>query len=160
MRQTRKNRKQSRQRKLGGSTNFQAFYNQEVVKNQEFTKNQVTRPPNVRFQGEPGVLYTLILHDPDAPSAKIQGASWLHFLAINLESGNLMSGNLIMPYAPPAPPPGSGVHRYLFELYKQPDVFSLESIQERSPFYPEQFAKQHGIQKVAKRQFRVRAPEN
>jgi len=39
--------------------------------------------------------------------------------------GTLTAGNhpLIIPYAPPGPPPGSGPHRYCFFLFQQPEGF-------------------------------------
>ena len=156
----RKTRKNRTTRKSGGSRNFIVSYTKFQVKNQEFPRNLATKQPTFQFQSDPGRLYSLVMHDPDAPAAKIQGGSWLHFLATNLESGSLQPGNIQMPYAPPTPPPGSGVHRYLFELYEQPGTVEIDPLPERSPFFPELFAQMHGLRKVASRQFRVKAPKN
>lgn len=63
--------------------------------------------------------YALIVTDPDAPP-KQPGKSYLHWLVVNIQMGDLESGRQIVSYQKPTPPPGTGRHRYLFQLYEQP----------------------------------------
>ena len=54
------------------------------------------------------------MHDPDS----VHG-DYCHWLIINIQGNNLNNGDTILPYKGPSPPPKTGVHRYIFELYKQ-----------------------------------------
>lgn len=63
--------------------------------------------------------YTLIMTDPDAPP-KTPGKSYLHWLVVNIHSGDLKKGRQIVSYQKPTPPPGTGRHRYHLQLYTQP----------------------------------------
>ena len=49
-------------------------------------------------------FYTLVMHDPDAV-----GGNRIHWLVIN-------NDDTVLPYKGPRPPPGSGIHRYIFLL--------------------------------------------
>jgi len=65
--------------------------------------------------------YTLILYDSKAVSPS---GNHNHWLVINipgnsLRKGELNEGTTLLPYKGPAPPSGSGQHKYTFELYKQ-----------------------------------------
>lgn len=51
----------------------------------------------------------LVLHDMDAPVAKKQGKTWIHFIRDG-------SGKVLKKFSPPAPPPGSGPHTYRYVL--------------------------------------------
>ncbi len=59
-----------------------------------------------------GTLYTLLVWDPDAPAK-----SYLHWMAINCDGPNPYSGEEILSWTPPSPPPGTGEHRYIFGLF-------------------------------------------
>ena len=37
-----------------------------------------------------------------------------------------------MPYQGPAPPPKTGKHRYIFELFEQSEMLNIEPLEERS----------------------------
>jgi len=70
--------------------------------------------------------YALIMHDPDAP-----GGDYLHWLVWDISSKtDTIAANSVpvgaiqgfndsgsMGYTGPCPPPGTGEHRYMFELY-------------------------------------------
>ena len=65
--------------------------------------------------------YTLILYDSKAVSPS---GNHNHWLVINipcnsLRRGDLNKGTTLLSYKGPAPPSGSGQHKYTFELYKQ-----------------------------------------
>ena len=60
----------------------------------------------------------LLMHDPDAPSAKNMGGTWVHWIVD-------ASGITLLDYKGPSPPPGTGTHRYFFtEVQTLPEVLS------------------------------------
>ncbi len=61
-------------------------------------------------------LYTLVMIDPDAPP-KEPGKAWLHWIVTNIPEGDISQGQEYVPYSAPTPP--SGMHKYIFLLYKQ-----------------------------------------
>ncbi|CCH45301.1 Carboxypeptidase Y inhibitor [Wickerhamomyces ciferrii] len=83
-------------------------------------------------------LFTLILTDPDAPSrTDKKWSEYAHFIHTNLllksqsnasQDSDFFStelnldsqGKELLSYQGPAPPQGTGKHRYVFLLYKQP----------------------------------------
>ena len=93
--------------------------------------------------------FALICDDPDAPSARRPGPEpWVHWVIFNIpvETKGLPSGVCQDPepgeipgarqgrnswpegnigYRGPAPPPGSGPHRYVFRIYALDAVLSL-----------------------------------
>lgn len=105
------------------------FYHRILKSNENFVNEIITE--NDRF--------ILMMIDPDAPSSKDNSMSeychWLvteievNFLEnINIEdtycvtnvySVNYNSGNTILEYMGPDPPPNTGFHRYIFLLFKQ-----------------------------------------
>lgn len=69
---------------------------------------------------EPWSLYTLIVYDRSAPSAKDPfNSPYLHWLVVNIQGDDLSSGETVVEYQRPSPPPGSGVHRYVVALLTQ-----------------------------------------
>ncbi|XP_023934110.2 protein D2-like [Bicyclus anynana] len=72
-------------------------------------------------------FYSLIMIDPDAPP-RIDGEFFLHMLksnipglALNAKENSKTIGIDYRGYKPPAPPHGTGVHRYMSLLYEQLD---------------------------------------
>jgi phosphatidylethanolamine-binding protein (PEBP) family uncharacterized protein len=53
------------------------------------------------------------MHDPDS----VYGNRF-HWIVANI-SGDVKNGVDLLPYTGPAPPPKTGIHRYIFELYEQ-----------------------------------------
>jgi hypothetical protein len=66
----------------------------------------------------------LVLHNTNAPAAKKQKKTWIHF--IRDPSGKVLKG-----FSPPAPPPGTGPHTYRYVLVKPENAGNLsgENIQ-------------------------------
>ena len=60
-------------------------------------------------------LYTIIFYDVDAPSVEY----YTHLLVINVAGSNIDKGHTVISYAPPSPSHGSGIHRYMFNVYLQ-----------------------------------------
>lgn len=131
---------------------FEVFYKGHPMNNKTLSKQNSQEEPRVIFEGEQGKIYTLLMHDPDAPAK-----SWLHWLITNI-SGNIpdiTQGDEIMSYAPPSPP--SGTHRYIFIMYEQPASIFLRAPEERGHFNVDTFEKEYELKKVAQKIMRVPA---
>lgn len=90
-------------------------YNKKIIKNGQFlTPHEASTKPNVTYKVNSKYLYTLIVHDPDAPAG-----NHLHWILINIPGANINKGIHVLPYEGPNPPPKSGIHHYIFELFKQ-----------------------------------------
>ncbi|XP_072160153.1 protein D2 isoform X1 [Bemisia tabaci] len=62
-------------------------------------------------------------NDPDVPSRdNPTHREYRHWLIVNIRGPNLFSGSVITKYRGPKLRPGSGSHRYIFLIYKQPHV--------------------------------------
>ncbi|KHJ93726.1 phosphatidylethanolamine-binding protein [Oesophagostomum dentatum] len=85
------------------------------------TPTQVKNPPKLTWDTEPGALYTVILTDPDAPSRKeATYREWHHWLIVNVPENDIAKGDVLSEYIGSGPPKGTGLHRYVFLVYKQP----------------------------------------
>lgn len=86
----------------------------------ELTPTQVKDPPNVNWDADPQSFYTLIKVDPDAPSRdKPQLRNADHWLVVNIPGCDVSKGEVIVEYLGAGPPQGTGLHRYVFLVYKQ-----------------------------------------
>lgn len=93
----------------------------EVKLGNVLTPTQVKDEPSVEWVAEEDTLYTLLLTDPDAPSrAQPAVREWHHWLVGNIQGSNVASGDVLSQYVSSAPPLDSGLHRYVFLLFKQP----------------------------------------
>lgn len=133
MRRTR--RRQLRRTQRGGQSQIlEVTYAGRKVKNGNIFLREATQlMPHVLLRTDPNYLYTLIVHDPDAPGHnKIR--PWLHWIVNNIRGDNFNIGQIIYPYSGPNPP--YGIHKYYFTLYRQeagpfhgptprPDAFNL-----------------------------------
>ncbi|CAI2167833.1 9476_t:CDS:2 [Funneliformis geosporum] len=120
----------------------------------EFTINETKNTPSIEFVAEDeNSRYTLLMVDPDAPSrATPKNREWRHWIIGNIpHSGNLSEATVITSYNGPTPPPGTGFHRYVFLLYRQPDShLEFQAVPSpRGGFKARLFAEQHGLQLVA-----------
>ncbi|CAN8015745.1 unnamed protein product, partial [Ixodes persulcatus] len=78
--------------------------------------------PTVSFEAQDArPPYTLMMVDPDAPSrSKPIYRSWLHWVVVNAPSSDgFGEGEEAVRYNGPAPPKGSGPHRYVFLVVAQ-----------------------------------------
>ncbi|KAK8731138.1 hypothetical protein OTU49_007818 [Cherax quadricarinatus] len=102
-------------------------------------------------QGDATKTYTVVMVDPDAPR-HTEGESYLHWLHSGLQGSDLVNGVIttgytLMDYAPPTPPAGTGVHRYLFYLYQdtvEKDT-ELQAITKRGKFKLYEYTKQNAL---------------
>ena len=93
---------------------MEVYYNNKIVNNNELLKPSETQTkPQIKYSFENNKLYTLLMHDPDS----IYGNRF-HWIVANI-SGDVKNGVDLLPYIGPAPPPKTGIHPYIFELYEQ-----------------------------------------
>ena len=90
------------------------------------TPTQVKDPPSVKWDGDASVFYTLCMTDPDAPSRKDpKFREWHHWLVGNIPGSDVSKGEVLSQYIGSGPPEGTGLHRYVFLLYKQPQKLTF-----------------------------------
>jgi phosphatidylethanolamine-binding protein (PEBP) family uncharacterized protein len=132
---------------------MEVIYNNKKLSNNSFLKPSETKiKPKILFSNENNKLYTLIMYDPDA----ING-TFIHWFIININK-NINNGQELLKYIGPSPPPKSGKHRYIFELYIQNKNiedniiernFSLDLIKQNfnitNPIFKTQFISQNDI---------------
>ncbi|KAI5742479.1 hypothetical protein M8J77_007680 [Diaphorina citri] len=89
--------------------------NAKVSLGNELTPISVKDEPTVTWDAELAGTYTLIMSDPDAASAK----GFLHWLVVNIQGSDIHSGKVLAEYIGSGPPLGTGLHRYIFYVFKQ-----------------------------------------
>lgn len=106
---------------------------------------------------------TIIMFDPDAPSpASPTCRSWIHWLLIDASVAansppSPPTGHELVPFAPPTPPPASGVHRYVVRIYQQPlRLLAAPAPQSRCGFSVDDWADAHALQLLHEQMFRAR----
>ena len=92
------------------------------------SKKDTASAPKIDFGDllEKGKYYTLIMHDPDAVNVNHNVNHWV-ITNIQLTNTSEPLHKALMPlldYKGPNPPPGSGIHKYIFTLYLQPNGIS------------------------------------
>ncbi|XP_039954003.1 phosphatidylethanolamine-binding protein homolog F40A3.3-like isoform X2 [Bactrocera tryoni] len=92
----------------------------KVESGKELTPTQVKDQPTVSWEAEDDALYTLFMVDPDAPSrAEPSNREFLHWLVINIPGNKVAEGQTVAEYIGSGPPDGTGLHRYVFLVFKQ-----------------------------------------
>ena len=89
------------------------------------SKKDTATAPKIDFGNllEKDKYYTLIMHDPDAVN---NNHNVNHWIINNIQSNTTFY--TFLAYKGPHPPPGSGLHRYIFNLYLQPNGISNKHI--------------------------------
>ncbi|KAL8180423.1 UNVERIFIED_CONTAM: Phosphatidylethanolamine-binding protein 1 [Gekko kuhli] len=98
-------------------------------------------------------LYTLVLTDPDAPSRNNpKFREWHHFLVTNMKGNDISSGCVLSDYVGSGPPKGTGLHRYVWLVYEQPQqlkcnepILSNRSGDQRGNFQAAAFRKKYKL---------------
>ena len=87
----------------------------------ELTPTQVQKCPiNVGWTADPNVLYTLAFVDPDAPSrANPVNGQCVHWLVVNIPGNSILDGDQYTEYIGSGAPKGTGLHRYVYLIFKQ-----------------------------------------
>ncbi|XP_013792173.1 protein D3-like isoform X2 [Limulus polyphemus] len=98
----------------------------EVNLGNELTPTQVKDPPTyINYPFEANDFYTLCMTDPDAPSRQNpKFREWHHWLVVNIPGKDICKGEVLSDYIGSAPPKGTGLHRYVFVVYKQPECLN------------------------------------
>uniref|UniRef100_A0A1A9W5Q3 Phosphatidylethanolamine-binding protein n=1 Tax=Glossina brevipalpis TaxID=37001 RepID=A0A1A9W5Q3_9MUSC len=85
------------------------------------TPTQAIRPPDIYYKALPNAYYTIMMIDPDVPSrSSPMFRSYQHWLIVNIPGDQLEKGDDVVEYIGPIPSKNTGLHRYVFILYKQP----------------------------------------
>lgn len=87
----------------------------------ELTPTQVKEQPIVKWAADENSFYTLLMVDPDAPSrTKPDYREFRHWAIVNIPGNSIEKGDVVADYIGSGPPKGTGLHRYVFLVYKQP----------------------------------------
>lgn len=119
----------------------------------EYTPTQVKDEPQVVWEAEEGSYYTLIMTDPDAPSrTDPKFREYRHWLVANIPGNQVSEGEVVAAYVGSGPPKGTGLHRYVFLVYKQPGKLTFDephvnknSSQDRPKFRAAKFAEKYKL---------------
>ncbi|XP_076651401.1 protein D2 [Halictus rubicundus] len=99
---------------------IEVSYGDKVVElGNELTPTDTQQIPEIHYKHEGGVLYTLVMTDPDVPMRKGYNREFRHWLVGNIPEEKVAKGEVLAEYVGPAPPKGTGKHRYVFLVYKQ-----------------------------------------
>lgn len=89
----------------------------------ELTPRQVIEQPEVSWDAEHDTYYTLLMVDPDAPSrADPKFREFNHWQVVNIPETDISKGEVLTGYRGSGPPKGTGLHRYVFLVYKQDSI--------------------------------------
>ncbi|KZV87017.1 PEBP-like protein [Exidia glandulosa HHB12029] len=126
--------------------------------------------PTVAFAAEDGKTYTLAMLDPDAPTR--DGPIYRSFrhwvlpgLSATKQAKDVVEQD-VSPWRPPGPRPASGVHRYTFLLFEEPQGGIVvpqgaaewgSQLEERRSWDAVKFGEQFGLKLVGVNFFLVRA---
>ncbi|ORX89024.1 OV-16 antigen, variant 2 [Basidiobolus meristosporus CBS 931.73] len=125
---------------------------------EELSVEETQKQPEVHVDAKGDEKYTLIMSDPDAPSRKNPTlGEWRHWVVGNITGNDISKADAVTSYFGPAPPPGTGLHRYIFMLYQQNGAIPYEKLPEdpsqRGNFKTSDFVKQHNLKLVAANYF-------
>ena len=83
--------------------------------------------PSVSYKSHQGEnYYTMILSDPDALWLLMD--EHVHWVVVNIPGDQVSEGTVVLPYLGPAPAKGSGMHRFVFSLYRQTTLFNAQQV--------------------------------
>ncbi|TKR64067.1 hypothetical protein L596_024663 [Steinernema carpocapsae] len=126
----------------------------EVNFGAELTPTQVKNQPSVTWEADPNALYSLIFTDPDAPSrTDPKRCEWHHWFVANIPGSDLSKGDVFAEYVGAGAPKDTGLHRYIFVVYKQPGKLAEpeygglknNSMHHRSELKMQSFAEKNGL---------------
>jgi len=122
---------------------MEVFYNENILQNNQFLNISETQAePHINLNVNPNKLYTLVFYDPDAISG-----TYIHWIKTNITNSDIKTGNIIIPYKGPSPPPKTGKHHYIFNLYEQNGENKLGPLEEKV-FELNQLENKLGLNKI------------
>ncbi|KAL8277356.1 hypothetical protein RQP46_010196 [Phenoliferia psychrophenolica] len=143
-----------------------------VALGNELTPKETAEEPVLSFKAEPGVTYTCVMADPDAPSRFF---SFLGIIRHWLKGGLKGAGDTkvevseaaMSPHMGPGPPPYTGAHRYIFLLYmntteegllpaEKQKTFSSSTMPQRMRWDLAAFVQENGLELVGANYFVAR----
>ncbi|XP_072402592.1 protein D3-like [Diabrotica undecimpunctata] len=93
---------------------------EKVDLGKELTPTQVKYTPTITWPADSDSYYTVLMVDPDAPSRKEPTyREALHWSVGNVPGNDIAKGETFADYCGSGAPEGSGLHRYIFLVYKQ-----------------------------------------
>lgn len=89
--------------------------------------DQTINKPTVTIDPNPTQYSSIIMYDPDS----VKGI-FIHWLVINIPKNStvISDGKPIKDYYKPSPPPKTGKHRYIFELYSHTNPLQIDTLKE------------------------------
>lgn len=83
--------------------------------------------PTLSWEYEKDAFYTLIMTDPDAPSrANPLVGEVRHWLVVNIPGNDVALGQTIVEFIGSGAPQHTGLHRYIFLVFKQPNRLEVD----------------------------------
>ncbi|XP_058803998.1 protein D2-like [Phymastichus coffea] len=124
----------------------------EIQLGTEITPSEAKDIPEIHYKYQGGILYTLVMTDPDIP-VRGYNREWQHWVVGNIPEDKVAKGEVLTEYVGPAPPKNSGLHRYVFLLYRQNQgsiTFDERRIgnrdKRRNRFSVKRFAKKYNLE--------------
>ncbi|KAL7306118.1 hypothetical protein TKK_0001568 [Trichogramma kaykai] len=126
----------------------------EVKVGDELTPTQVKDTPTLKWNAEESSFYTISMIDPDAPSRRNATLrEFLHWIVVNVPGSGLDMGDTLAAYVGAGAPKGTGLHRYVQLIYKQPGKIDVSGIPKipnnsrngRPNFSIQKFAELHNL---------------
>lgn len=103
------------------------FGNKSVNLGNILTPTEVKNVPEITWESGPNEFYTLLMTDPDAPSKSAPTFGEVrHWLVTNIHGSDLSTGEHITEFAGSGPPKDTGLHRYIFLLFKHPNKIEFD----------------------------------
>ncbi|XP_017217625.2 protein VERNALIZATION 3-like [Daucus carota subsp. sativus] len=122
------------------------YNNREVNNGCELRPSQIINHPRVNIGGDDlRTFYTLVMVDPDAPSPSDPSLrEYLHWLVTDIPATTgAHFGHQMMFYE--SPRPSSGIHRFVFVLFKQLGRQTVYAPPWRQNFNTRDFAEQYNL---------------
>lgn len=86
------------------------------------TPTQVKDLPKVTFKAEEGALYCIVMTDIDCGPM----TECLHWILTDVKNGDSSTGKDHTVFIGSGPPENTGLHRYVFLVFKQPNNFKVK----------------------------------
>lgn len=115
------------------------FGDVKIENDMDIDMAQVQMQPKIKFNIPANKYYTVLMVDPDAPSAtNPTNKHWLHWMVIN-------NNETVIDFQPSSPPKNSGKHRYYIYLLEQQSKINKLPTYNRPKFSINQFFWLHWI---------------
>ncbi|KAG1666259.1 Phosphatidylethanolamine-binding F40A3.3 [Nymphon striatum] len=95
------------------------FDGSPVLLGNVFTPTQVKNMPSLHWDADSKAFYTLIMMDVDGVGMKDKRIQFLHWLVGNIPGYDIAKGETLAQFVSSGPAKGSGLHRYVFLVFRQ-----------------------------------------